>query len=211
MKTTTVLRDPKGPPSLKMARFLSDLLDKREGFTAEFEARVREAIAPVIDPSKPVTRPMTKEQAHDTIEWLLAKPKKAPKPKTTTRPPWPDEGLYRHDDGSVWRVYHTQNRRLAAKRLEIQETHDGWAGRFQFVRGGLYRLAEALAEGKVHLMTQAEATEFGRMYNFCVNCGAELTDDRSLAAGYGPTCAVHRGWHYPNKAEAAEILGRPVL
>jgi hypothetical protein len=72
-------------------------------------------------------------------------------------------------------------------------------------------VADALAAGTAHQMTQDEAAAFGRQYSFCCNCAKYLDDDRSLAAGYGPTCAANMGWHYPSYDEASTILGRPVV
>ena len=54
-----------------------------------------------------------------------------------------------------------------------------------------------LAAGTAHVLTEAEAGAFGRQFSFCVNCGLYLDDDRSLAAGYGPTCAENNHWFYP--------------
>lgn len=54
-----------------------------------------------------------------------------------------------------------------------------------------------LAEG-VHRLTAAEAAHYGRLYGRCVFCGRALSDDRSIAVGYGATCAKHHdlpwGW-----------------
>jgi hypothetical protein len=126
-----------------------------------------------------------------------------------------EQGLYLFNDGSVRKVYMTNNNRLAAKFLKIIE--DGFnadgtikrRGSFQFAPGGITKVREALDVGTAHLMTQEEAAKFGQEFSFCVNCGLYLNDDRSLAAGYGETCAKNKGWFYPNYAQAANILGRP--
>jgi hypothetical protein len=113
----------------------------------------------------------------------------------------PAVGLYMHDTGHVSKVYVTQNGNLGVRAL---------VGRtFEYVSGGVARLAKAIAAGEAHLMTQEEAAAWGRKWGFCVNCGRDIIDDRSLAAGFGPVCARRNGWHYPNRTEAANILGRP--
>lgn len=115
-------------------------------------------------------------------------------------------GLYQHDNGAVRKVYMTQNDRLGCKLLTVMGEH----GSFQYEKGGTRTVSEALAAGTAHLMTQDEATAFGRLHSFCCNCAKDLDDDRSVAAGYGPTCADNNGWHYPSYEQAAAILQRPV-
>jgi hypothetical protein len=116
--------------------------------------------------------------------------------------PDPQEGLYQHDDGRVSKVYVTQNGRLAGKVLHGRT--------FSYQQGHLAIVKRALADGTAHLMSQQEADAFGRLHGFCVNCGRDIDDDRSLAAGYGPVCAKRHGWWYPTYEEAADVLGRPV-
>jgi len=120
------------------------------------------------------------------------------------------EGLYLHDDGTVRRIYMTQNDRLGCRVLTVH-THDGHShGNFDYEKGGRRIVSEALAAGTAHKMTQDEARAFGRLHCFCCNCARDLNDDRSVAAGYGPDCADNNGWHYPSYEEASVILGRPV-
>lgn len=38
-------------------------------------------------------------------------------------------------------------------------------------------------------LTAEQSKEFGDLYGRCVFCSAQLNDDRSIAAGYGPICA----------------------
>lgn len=127
-----------------------------------------------------------------------------------------EQGLYLFEEGNVFKVYKTRNERLAAKVLIPQDTGDKHAdgtprmrGSFQYVVGGVRILRDALAAGTAHKLTQDEAATFGQQFSFCVNCGLYLDDDRSLAAGYGPTCAKNNAWFYPSYDEAAKILGRP--
>jgi hypothetical protein len=108
-------------------------------------------------------------------------------------------------DGVIRKVYTTQNGNAGVKRLSVINGK----GSFNYEKGGVAIVRGGLASGAVRILTQAEAQAFGRQYSFCVNCAITLTDDRSLAAGYGETCAGNNGWFYPNKAEAAEMLARP--
>lgn len=110
-------------------------------------------------------------------------------------------GLYLHDSGHITKIYITQNDNMAAKAL---------IGRsFQYMKGGVRRLRECIANGTVHHMSQDEATAFGKLHGFCCNCGIDIDDDRSLAVGYGPYCAARYGWFYPTYTQASEMLGRP--
>ena len=43
------------------------------------------------------------------------------------------------------------------------------------------------------LLTAEQAAEFGHLYGMCVYCGRGLTDERSIAVGYGPICAENHG------------------
>jgi hypothetical protein len=90
-------------------------------------------------------------------------------------------GLYMLD-GDVYRVAANKAKtRLYAKRLVGVRS---WA----YAPGVVNRLTDA------DLVTTERAAEFGLHHGFCCNCGIPLTDDRSLAAGYGPVCARNNGW-----------------
>ena len=125
------------------------------------------------------------------------------------------EGLYLFDGGRIAKVYKTRNDRLAVKDLvtiSVGTNADGttkFRGSFQYRAGGMRSVREGVLNGTAHLLSQTEASAFGQQYSICVNCGLDLDDDRSLAAGYGPTCAKNNGWHYPSYEEASIILGRP--
>lgn len=43
-------------------------------------------------------------------------------------------------------------------------------------------------------VSAADAARFGALTGECINCGKRLTDERSIDAGYGPTCAANNGW-----------------
>jgi len=134
--------------------------------------------------------------------------------KTAAALPVLDNGLYIRTApdaegsgtvGTIFKLYTTQNGYQACKRLFVYGDH----GSFEFLKGGVKRVREGVADGTVKALTEDEAREFGKLHGFCVNCAKDLDDDRSLAVGYGPVCARHFGWFYPTYEEAAEILGRP--
>lgn len=116
-----------------------------------------------------------------------------------------DYGLYFQPSlGRVVKVYKTQNDRKG-----VMTTVEGHKG-LHYVNGGVRMAVQALADGDLHLMTQEEASAFGSTHSFCCACGKDLDDDRSIAAGYGATCADNHGWHYPSYAEAEAKLGREI-
>ena len=118
---------------------------------------------------------------------------------------------YRLKDGTIALTYQTQNNRTAARKLVVVDVpvdakHPaGRQGSLKYESGLVNRIA---TEGT--LLTEDEASALGRQYAFCVCCTKQLTDDRSLAAGYGQVCARHNGWWYPTQTEAVAILQRPV-
>lgn len=65
------------------------------------------------------------------------------------------------------------------------------------VRGLLTKLAEKPAE---------TAAEYGRLTGHCCFCGSVLTDDRSTAVGYGPTCAKNFGLAWGEKKTNLEDM-----
>ena len=117
---------------------------------------------------------------------------------------------YRLSDGSIALTYLTQNGRLAGRKLEVIDvdiTPDnplGKSGTLRYVSGLTSRIQ---ADGE--LLSQEEASALGRLYGFCVCCAKPLTDDRSIAAGYGKVCADKQGWWYPTAKEAVQLLNRP--
>lgn len=107
---------------------------------------------------------------------------------------------YLLNDGTVCVGYTTREGHPAMKRLVITEGH----GTLDYWKGG--RAIAQRIGGRP--LTEKEAANLGRTYGFCCNCGRDLTEDTSLAVGYGPECAANNGWFYPSKAEAARILDR---
>lgn len=124
-------------------------------------------------------------------------------------------GIYLATDGTIYKGYLTQNDRIGVRVLHVTQVGtkaDGtpeYKGTFEYLKGGTRVLGSLLARSEARLLTQAEAAAFGKQYAFCCACARDLSDDRSIAAGYGETCSNNNGWWYPTKAEAAEILNRP--
>lgn len=54
------------------------------------------------------------------------------------------------------------------------------------------------------------AKEYGRLTGKCCFCNSPLTDERSTAAGFGPTCAKHYGLEEEWK-QAQAVLAQPTL
>lgn len=104
-------------------------------------------------------------------------------------------GLYMLD-GDIYRIaLNKAKTRAYAKRLVGQRS---WA----YAPGVVNRITDA------DLVTTERAAEFGHHHGFCCNCGIPLTDDRSLAAGYGPVCARNNGWawgHLGDRVRAAAV------
>lgn len=108
----------------------------------------------------------------------------------------PPEGVHMLD-GTYYKV---QQARQGSGRLYAKEwTGSGWnyIGR----RDAFQRLTE---DTKV---TQEQAAEFGRLYGICCFCSADLTDERSIAVGYGPVCGRNNGlpWGHVSEGEDAQV------
>lgn len=108
-----------------------------------------------------------------------------------------EDGMYKVGDTiyKVQKAVHGSGR-LYAKRLVIEEPDCGGCqnadycdppcpstGTFVYEAGAMARISPD------DRMTVEEAADFGRLYGFCVRCGATLTDEESIARGMGPICA----------------------
>lgn len=117
----------------------------------------------------------------------------------------PERGFYDIGNGYVVMVYLT--RRGHASTKTYVPGADDW------IYTGQGGFKDCTPDTK---MTAEQVAEMGRRISedgqgLCVVCLAEgrdprLTDERSVAAGYGETCARNQGWHYPTKEEARAIL-----
>ena len=118
----------------------------------------------------------------------------------------PDQGFYLLPDDTVVMVYNTRNGNVTTKSFVTSWEYTGRQG-----------LSSCLPEYK---MTGEQVAALGRRISkdgkgTCVVCLAEgrdptLTDARSIAAGYGATCAARYGWHYPTHEEAQSTLSTRV-
>jgi hypothetical protein len=136
---------------------------------------------------------------------VIARQKLATKPDETVPLEIP-KGVHRNADGEIVKVYATQAGHLATKLLTERVALEG--SEWEFVYTGKTKLAGLSPDT---LLPMDEARKFGRLTSSCVNCLRPLSDERSLAAGYGPKCARNHGWWYPNLAEATEIIAREGL
>lgn len=93
----------------------------------------------------------------------------------------PDEGFYRHEGVFVEVQLSQSSGKPYAKRWNPD------AEKWEYEAGLYFKLRGAVP------LSAEDAKAFGDLYHHCIFCGLELTDDRSIAAGYGPTCADNRG------------------
>jgi predicted transcriptional regulator len=108
------------------------------------------------------------------------------KPKTSTATPAAtgavEDGMYQIPGGDVVKVQIAKqgSGNLYAKRLIVD---DEGHGHFEYEQGLVRKLRP---EWKMSL---EDAKAFGKLYGICCNCGADLTDEHSIAEGIGPICA----------------------
>lgn len=123
----------------------------------------------------------TKKAASYEISRLLDMPKE-PKPQAASSEE-PEDGIYyveaTNEIYKVYKMVHGSGRQ-GVKRLD----HGDQEGRFTYLG-----LASRKLPKEARKMSLEEAKAFGRLYGFCIRCGATLTDEESIAAGIGPVCA----------------------
>jgi hypothetical protein len=93
------------------------------------------------------------------------------------------EGIFEYQ-GVVYKVVRAiamGDGHLYAKRFSAETK------KFVMARGMLARLSEA------DRVTAERAAEFGRLYGTCMDCGRDLTDEESIAAGRGRICRQKLG------------------
>jgi hypothetical protein len=112
------------------------------------------------------------------------------------------DGIYRTEDGTIYKVLIAKrgSGHLYAKRLEATDcTRPGCERRVTLakLRGddGAHRHGHFVyAAGMIHQLraeqrlSEHDARVYGRLYAICVACGADLTDETSIARGIGPIC-----------------------
>lgn len=97
----------------------------------------------------------------------------------------PDEGYYRHE-GDFVKVQISQSSGKPYAKMWIGDP-ETQQGKWEYHSGLYFKLRGAVP------LSAEDAKAFGDLYHHCIFCGLELTDDRSITAGYGPTCADNRG------------------
>jgi hypothetical protein len=83
-------------------------------------------------------------------------------------------------DGTYYKVQQSSSGNLYAKIYD----GDSWS---YVGRGPLGKLSEST------LVDAETAAAFGHLYGSCVFCARHLSDERSIAVGYGPDCADNNG------------------
>lgn len=108
-------------------------------------------------------------------------------PRTMAKPAPVTEGMYRMD-GKIYKVQRAVHGsgHLYAKELDLVATNVNG----QTVTDWIIRKGMVAKLNQSHRMTLAEARAFGSLYGVCVRCGAQLTDEASIARGMGPVCAT---------------------
>lgn len=115
------------------------------------------------------------------IDGLLVIPRSATKPSAPKKSSGVDDGFYRLNGEYVKVVWNQAGTRKYAM------VYDGAHWDYESAKGLYGKLTAA------HALSAEDAAAFGHLYGKCVFCHLRLTDDRSLAAGYGRDCADQRG------------------
>lgn len=154
------------------------------------------------DPEAVITGTLTSRKATSAmIDQLLGMPK-AEAPVLTAAEL--EDGIYRTEDGTIYKVYHTVHgaNQQVAKELIVTKTGTDKDGKDTFDGEWEYLGKKPLRFIRPeHKLTQDQAKQFGLVYSFCINCTRDLTREESIHVGYGPTCAKNHGWWYPTKVE----------
>lgn len=180
-----------GLVSKPQARFIKDLLDKRQVPEAQADSirlRLRQGLAQY-----------AASQVISMLKRLPVRPvetsdKESPSSGTAARVT--EDGMYRNPEtGQVikvqWNKASGDGRRLYAKVAVILAEAERDAN------GKIHRPADVefrYAHGLIHRvrpewrMTIEEQAEWGRLYGVCCNCHRTLTDETSIALGIGPVC-----------------------
>jgi hypothetical protein len=137
-----------------------------------------------LDAIKDMTRSLSEGKAKGVLNCWRADVNRKPKASAVAAKPSAEvteDGMYQIPGGDVVKVQIAKqgSGNLYAKRLVVDE--DG--GSFEYEQGLIRKLRP---EWKMSL---EDAKAFGRLYGVCCNCGADLTDEHSIAEGIGPICA----------------------
>lgn len=124
-----------------------------------------------------VVEDLTAAQASRAIDTLSSYPRRAESQDE------PQDGIY--IDETTDRIYKVYKMVHGSGRqgVKVLESRGDTSG--QFVYQGL---AVRNLPKTARRMTLDEAKEYGRIYGFCIRCGATLTDEMSISEGIGPVC-----------------------
>lgn len=122
---------------------------------------------------------LSKREASAEIERLLNTPKAAAEATPAADAP---EGIHLVD-GTYYKVQvavHGSGHKYA-------KVWDEGTEHWDYAPGAIRRLSSET------VVSATEAARFGQLYGRCCFCSRQLTDERSVAVGYGPDCASHHG------------------
>lgn len=130
----------------------------------------------------------TSKQASEMIDALkfikreAAQEKRRSAPKGKAPKAEPNPGMYRDDEGTIYRVYLGQQ---SGKMLVKQVVGDKASGySYEYMGAAAYRLPAGVTP-----LSLGEAKEWGRMTGTCCVCARRLDNPESVDAGIGPVCA----------------------
>lgn len=123
------------------------------------------------DATDVVVADLNRAEASALIEQLRSAPYRKDNNRVT------EHGIYRHENGEVYRVQPSNSGNLYAKKLNRVE------GGFVYAPGAMAFLK---ATDKLSL---EEMKIVGMQTGICCSCGRFLTDEDSVAEGIGPVCA----------------------
>lgn len=177
-------RSATGPAATeKQIGFLNKLVNSRD-----IEALSGENYERAFDLATDSGKFISKSEASNLIGALLELPEEG---ATGTRSADVPEGIHALD-GTFFKVQvaiHGSGRKYAKQ----------WNGsKWIYESGAISRLSDDT------VATAEQATRFGRLYGRCVYCSHELTDERSIAVGYGPVCAENNGLPWGHVAEGSD-------
>lgn len=132
-------------------------------------------------------------EASHAIEWLRRQPKRQSELPTVLQDEFDElqPGIYQSTDGTgtLVKIKLSQQGHLYALILDrMNETDKGEWGYATGLAGNIRRDPSLVSK-----LTAEQAAQFGQQTGACVFCARELTDDRSITVGYGPTCADKHG------------------
>jgi hypothetical protein len=205
MTQTVTIKEPQAPASDKQISFLTTLLKERECPSVEEKVRFAKSIgltkgvaSKLIDEA--LKAPKKTGQTNTVQDWGKAKAVQADaeQPEAPKLTELPAEGYY-DLDGKLY--FWAKTKKDYKPRLRIWSAPN-WGG-VKWTWKTVYTpyaqitkidgtwvpnlLLEAVANG-AKPMTVEEIGAKGKQLNFCLKCGAQLTDPISVAQGIGPVC-----------------------